>query len=73
MHAIKIDKTSTCEAHCTHGDFDMAAGPYPEPTQAAVLNQAAMHSMETGHTVDEVVRSDMHVHRIHEENTMGDG
>jgi hypothetical protein len=64
MNAVKIDKTDTCEAHCDQGDFDMIAGPYPQPTSATVLDQAAMHSMTSGHTVAEFFHSDMHVRPV---------
>jgi hypothetical protein len=62
MHPIRIDRTETCEAHCREGDFDMTAGPYPLLTISAVLNLAALHSMATGHTVGEIIRSELSVH-----------
>lgn len=63
MTPIRIDATETLTVSCQRGDFSETASTTSYPlTIPGVLGDAAMHSMESGHTVDEHFTRDGTVH-----------
>ncbi len=64
MYKVVVDHHDTCRVHCECGDFDMELLPHSGPSSREILNQAAIHSMETGHIVDEEIRTILRVHPV---------
>jgi hypothetical protein len=65
MTPIRIDSTETMTVTCQDGDFTETASTTSYPmTIPGVLNDAAMHAMEYGHTVDEHFARDGTVHPV---------
>jgi hypothetical protein len=60
---IRIDSTEALTVTCQGGDFtEMATSSSYPLTMSGVLGDAAMHSMVTGHIVDEHFTRDGTVH-----------